>query len=86
MNMLETYRKQIDEIDEQIIKLLASRLEIVKKVWEWKKENNMQPLQPSRWQQVLESRKQLAKKFWVNEELIEKIWDLIHEEALRLEK
>lgn len=84
--MLETYRKQIDEIDEQIIKLLASRLEIVKKVWEWKKENNMQPLQPSRWQQVLESRKQLAKKFWVNEELIEKIWDLIHEEALRLEK
>ena len=61
--MLETYRKQIDEIDEQIIKLLASRLEIVKKVWEWKKENNMQPLQPSRWQQVLESRKQLAKIF-----------------------
>ena len=86
MNMLETYRKQIDEIDEQIIKLLASRLEIVKKVWEWKKENSMQPLQPSRWQQVLESRKQLAKKFWISEELIEKIWNLIHEEALRLEE
>jgi len=84
--MLELYRKQIDEIDAQIIDLLAKRFEIVKKVGEYKKERNIPPLQPERWQQVLQTRKNLAKEKWLNPELIEKIWNLIHEEALKLEK
>ena len=84
--MLELYRKQIDEIDAQIIDLLTKRFEIVKKVGEYKKERNIPPLQPERWQQVLQTRKNLAKEKWLNPELIEKIWNLIHEEALKLEK
>jgi len=84
--MLELYRKQIDEIDTQIIDLLAKRFEIVKKVGEYKKERNIPPLQPERWQQVLQTRKNLAKEKWLNPELIEKFWNLIHEEALKLEK
>ena len=84
--MLEFYRKQIDEIDAQIIDLLAKRFEVVKKVGEYKKERNIPPLQPERWQQVLQTRKNLAKEKWLNPELIGQIWDLIHQEALRLEK
>ncbi len=84
--MLDFYRKQIDEVDKQIIQLLAKRFEIVKKIWEWKKENNLSPLQPGRWKKVLESRKNLAKQYWINPDLIEKIWDLIHKEALNIEK
>jgi len=60
--MLELYRKQIDEIDVQIIDLLAKRFEVVKKVGEYKKERNIPPLQPERWQQVLQTRKNLAKE------------------------
>jgi len=86
MKDLQQYRKQIDEIDRQIIQLLAERFLVVKKVWEWKKKHNIPPLQPERWQQVLETRKELASKMWINAQLIEKIWDLIHQEALRLEK
>ena len=84
--MLEIYRRQIDEIDTQIIDLLEKRFEIIKKVGKYKKERNIPPLQPERWQQVLQTRKNLAKEKWLNPELIEKIWNLIHEEALRLEK
>jgi len=86
MDLLQQYRQQIDEIDKKIIELLAQRLEIVKKVWEYKKQHNMQALQPWRWQQVLQSRKELAKSYGVNEHLIEQIWNLIHKEALRLEE
>jgi chorismate mutase len=32
MDELQTYRNQIDEIDQQIINLLAQRFEVVKKV------------------------------------------------------
>lgn len=86
MQQLQNYRNQIDEIDAQIIELLAKRFEVVKKVWEYKKIHNLPPLQPERWQQVLSSKKELAKQYWINPEFIEKIWNNIHEYALEIEK
>jgi len=83
--MLEKYRHQIDEIDTKIIDLLAKRFEIVKKIWKYKKEKNIPTLQHKRWQKVLKTRKQLAKQKWINTELIENIWNLIHKEALLIE-
>ncbi len=84
--MLEKYRSQIDEIDFQIINLLAKRFKIVKEIWNYKKNNNIAIVQYNRWNNVLITRKELAKKLWINEDLIEKIWNLIHNEAIMLEK
>jgi chorismate mutase len=83
--MLEKYRKEIDDIDYQIIELLAKRFKIVKEIWQYKKENGLAPLQPSRWNQVLKTRKEFAKKFWISEKFIEDIWNRIHDEALNIE-
>ncbi|PIP63223.1 3-deoxy-7-phosphoheptulonate synthase, partial [Candidatus Roizmanbacteria bacterium CG22_combo_CG10-13_8_21_14_all_34_12] len=69
-------RKQIDEIDEQIVNLLAKRMQVVEKVGQYKKENNLPPLDNSRWQKVIESKKGFMKK----------IWKIIHDEALKVEK
>ncbi len=84
--MLEQYRNELDNVDKEIINLLAKRFEIVQKIWNFKKENNIWILQLWRWEEVLENRKQIAKDLWINENLIEYIWNLIHEEALKLEK
>ena len=84
--MLEQLRNQIDEVDQQIIDLLALRFELVKKVWERKKQNNIAPLQPKRWEKVLQTRKSWAKQKGVNPDLVEKIWNLIHKEVLNLEQ
>ncbi len=86
MPQLQNYRESIDQIDAQIIELLAKRFEVVKKVWEYKKKNNLPPFQPERWQQVLSSKKELAKQYWINPDFIEKIWNEIHDYALYLEK
>lgn len=83
--MLQKYREEIDKIDSELIKLFASRFEVVKQIWEYKKLNNIQPLDESRWQQVLESKKKLAKEFWLDEEFIVDIWNRIHTEALKIE-
>ena len=83
--MLENYRKEIDTIDNQLIELLAQRMEVVKKVWEYKKEHNIQPLQKWRWQKVLENVVSKWKKYWLDREFIEDIWNRIHEEALKIE-
>jgi chorismate mutase len=73
---LDDFRKQIDEIDEQIVNLLAKRMQVVEKVGKYKKENNLPPLDKKRWQEVIKTKKGFVKK----------IWEIIHEEALKIEK
>jgi chorismate mutase len=38
---LEEYRKEIDRINHELAELVAERMEVVEKVGEYKKENNM---------------------------------------------
>lgn len=83
---LENYRKEIDEIDSQLITLLQKRFEVVKKVGIYKKEHNLKPLQPARWQEVLDSKKLMAKNIWLDEKFVEDVWNRIHENSLNLEK
>jgi len=75
-NQLESLRKQINEIDEQIISLLAKRMKVVKEVGHLKRKNNIPILDRSRWQKVIKSKKGYIKK----------IWKIIHDEALRIEQ
>ena len=86
MSKLIEYRNEIDAIDTSIITLLAERFSVVKKVGEYKKEHNLPPLQPTRWQEVLDSRKAQAKELGISPECIQKIWNTIHEYALELEE
>ncbi|WP_217907050.1 chorismate mutase [Candidatus Nanohalobium constans] len=39
---LEEYRKEIDRINHDLAELIAERMEVVEKVGEYKKENNME--------------------------------------------
>lgn len=75
-NQLDEQRKIIDEIDELIVNLLAKRMKIVKNVGKYKKENNLPPLDNVRWKEVIKSKKGFVKK----------IWEMIHKEALKIEK
>ncbi|MDP2103513.1 MAG: chorismate mutase [Candidatus Gracilibacteria bacterium] len=86
MNPLIQFREQIDTIDTEIIHLLSRRFEIVRGVGQYKKQNNLPPLQPGRWQEVLESKKQLAREHGMSEEFVVDVWNRIHEYALEIEK
>jgi len=86
MNPLIQFREQIDRIDSEIVRLLAQRFEVVREVGEYKKQNNLPPLQPGRWQEVLESKKQLARESGIDETFVVDVWNRIHEYALDIEK
>lgn len=75
-NQLKDLRKQIDEVDNQIVDLLAKRMMVVKKIGRLKKKNNIPALDESRWQKVIRSKKGYFKK----------IYEIIHMEALKIEK
>ncbi len=85
-NKLEDLRKKIDKIDEKIIILLVKRMKIVKNVGKHKKEKNIQFFDKKRWQKLIKSKRLLAVKYNLSEKLIEEIWELIHNEALKIEK
>ena len=55
MNELNDLRKQIDEIDDNIVKLLSERFAVVKKVGEYKKIHGIEILQQSRETEVLQN-------------------------------
>ena len=54
MTKLDEYRIEIDEIDREIVQLFEKRMETVLKVANYKKENEMEVLQSSREEVVLQ--------------------------------
>jgi chorismate mutase len=84
--LLKHYRDQIDTIDWEIVYLLSRRFEIVRQIWKIKKEHWVEALQTSRFELLLEELLVDAKERMVDQDLIKNIWNLIHEESLRLEK
>lgn len=82
---LSDYRKQIDDIDEKILNLLYQRFEVVKKIWEYKKDNNILILQDQRRKEVLEAIKNTWSQEWLNPEMLEDLRNRIRKESMRIQ-
>lgn len=78
-------RKQIDEIDEQLLATLAKRMRISKEIGTYKKEHNMPILQEGRYNDILENRAKLGKAMELNPEFVAEIMKSIHEESVRVQ-
>lgn len=82
---MSAYRIQMRELDMAICNIVAYRLDIVDRVGQYKQERKIPPMDQSRWQQVIEHKKSLARDHDISEDYIERLFDLIHAEALRIE-
>jgi len=80
---LESLRGQIDELDSQLIDVLAQRMNLVDDIAGLKKQNDVTILQVSRYQEMLESRLQQAEKIHMNPEFIKLIFEQIHQNSIR---
>lgn len=76
-------REDIDKLDTGLIKSLGERMKIVEKIGSYKEKNSVTVLQPSRWNEILESRVLQGKENELSERFITKVYQLIHEEAVR---
>ncbi len=52
--MLEQYRNQIDQIDQQLIELLEARFAVTKQVGDYKREHQVPVLNSDREQQIID--------------------------------
>lgn len=80
---LTEYRSQIDDIDAQLLALLAKRMEISQQIGEIKKQHSMSVLQPKRYSQMLEQRILSAQSLGLSPDFVEKLMQEIHEESVK---
>jgi len=83
---LEQFRHQIDSIDQQIIELLAKRMNIVENIGGYKAENNVSIFQIKRWRKIISSRLKFANEHGLDEDFMHKLLQLVHKESIRKQK
>lgn len=81
---IETLREKIDETDSKLMDALRHRLVLVKEIAELKQKSNLSVYQNDRWNEILVQRLQTAQQMGLDENMIKNIWDLIHQESLRI--
>lgn len=86
MKTLDELRKEIDEIDQEILKILVRRVDIVKQIGELKNEQNMPIVDEERKEKVLQSITERAKLFHLSEDFVKKLFQEIHDHAVELQK
>jgi chorismate mutase len=80
---LEKLRAKIDNIDRELLEVLANRMALVEKLGEYKRDNNVAVLQLDRWKQVHKSRAEMANSLNLYPEMVEELFKLIHMESIR---
>lgn len=79
---IEQFRQQIDELDEEIIYLIAQRMHLVREIGYAKKEKNVAILQPERWRALSEACRHRAEKNELSREFIGLFLEAIHQEGI----
>lgn len=80
---LEQMRAIIDQQDEDLIRILRERMTVVEQIGKLKQEQNLTILQPERWNEIFNTRTEWATRNKLSEDLILRIFQLIHQESIR---
>ena len=80
---ITTLRKQIDELDNQLMELMAKRMRVCREIGQYKKEHNMTVLQTARYNEILEKRGAQGALCGMDSQFVSKVFEQIHEESVR---
>ena len=80
---IKLLRQQIDNIDNELVELLAKRMRVCREIGQYKKEHNIQVLQTGRYNEILDKRGSQGALCGMDSEFIKKVFEAIHEESVR---
>lgn len=78
-----TLRKQIDELDNQLMELLAKRMRVCREIGQYKKEHNMTVLQTGRYNEILDKRGAQGSLCGMDPKFVKEVFEAVHEESVR---
>lgn len=79
---LEMLREQIDELDDQLLHLMAERMMVSERIGHFKSENGITILQLSRWEEIIHSRLQYAKAMGLDPGFTDRLLKVIHQGSI----
>jgi len=80
---LQLLRQQIDDCDHELLAVLARRMGVSRQIGEYKRQHNMQVLQPRRYDDVIRARLATAALQGLSQPFVERIMQAIHEESVK---
>jgi chorismate mutase len=86
MPTLEDLRRDIDRVDEVLVRLLNERARCACEIGQIKKEQHVEIYQPDREKQVLDHVRSIAREGPLDPEAIARLFERIIDEARRLER
>ena len=79
---IDDLRQRIDELDDELLKLLGSRMQVAEKIGEYKKRNNIAILQTSRWNEILDQMMIKATTQGLSKDFVDTLLRVIHQESI----
>ena len=80
--LLEKYRQQINQLDDELLQIISQRMKISDKIGAYKKENGITILQATRWNEILDKAVEEGNKRGLSDEFVEKYFNAIHMESI----
>ncbi len=80
---LASLRSQIDEVDTQLLEVLAKRMRISKEIATYKKEHSLTVMQTGRYDEIMNKRVAQAQQMGMSQTFGEELFESIHQESVR---
>ncbi len=84
-DQLDMLRNRIDALDNELLEILSSRMEVSRQIGEYKKANNVTALQMSRWTELMNKRIAAGENMNLNRTFVQILFQLIHEDSVRMQ-
>ena len=83
---LEKLRQEINELDEEVVRLLGKRMQLAEFIGGYKKDHNITILQPNRWNEILERALQSGGDLGLSRDFIVRFFEAVHLESINRQK
>ncbi len=80
---LDELRREIDDVDDELLQILARRMDVARRIGEVKKESGMSIVQTDRYNSLMEARVDAGARLGLSGDFLRKLLATIHEESVK---
>ena len=82
LSALEKLSQQINQLDDELLQVLSTRMKVAQKIGEYKKNNDITILQTNRWNEILDRAIAKGNNLGLSDEFVTKYMDAVHMESI----
>lgn len=83
---LTAWREEINQIDEEILRLLGKRLQVATHIGHYKQARNMCILQPERYRELMQARVTRGRELGLRRDFVHDLFSIVHEESVHIQQ